>query len=367
MLLISNADVAKVLTVEDAMGLIAETAADYAAGDAICVPRTDVILDRAEEGSHYSYRSTPGASNRHGMVAVRIQSDVLTRQKQGEFETEEKHAGKPGLYFGLIWLFSAETGEPLALIHSGELQHTRAAARNGLSAKYLAREDARVLAMIGSGAMARATARSIAGVRALEEVRVFSPTASHREAFASEMTDLLKVKVRAVSSAEEGVRGADMVSLCTDSVRPVIPREWLAPGMHVTQTSGPEIDFDPQDVFDTVLWFAEDPVPLGHDKPLGKVVQFAPPSSHAATRGRRRGEVSSPKHARVITLAGVVAGKAQTRLSDAEMTFSGSSSGEGGIQGLGFIALAPHVYAEAARLGLGRELPTEWFLQDVRD
>ena len=110
---------------------------------------------------------------------------------------------------------------------------------------HLARKNAKVMAMIGSGGMARTYAEAIKHVRALEVIRVFSPTKKNREAFAAEMTKELDIEIIAVDAPEKALKGADIVSLTTDSLIPVIKAEWLEPGIHINNVpnneAGPDV------------------------------------------------------------------------------------------------------------------------------
>jgi len=111
-------------------------------------------------------------------------------------------------------LLSTRNGEPLAFINDGHLQHMRVGGGAGLGAKYLARPDSRVVGMIGSGGMARTYLEAFTRVRDVQKVRVYSPSKAHREAYAEEMSTEHDIEVEAVDSAEEAVRGVDIVSCC---------------------------------------------------------------------------------------------------------------------------------------------------------
>ena len=98
--------------------------------------------------------------------------------------------------------------------------------------------------MIGSGGMARTYAMAIKEVRPIETMRVFSPTKANRERYAQEMTEQLDIEVVPVDSPEKALKGADMVSLTTDSLVPVIKAEWLEPGMHINNVRNNEAGAD---------------------------------------------------------------------------------------------------------------------------
>jgi len=129
----------------------------------------------------------------------------------------------------IIALFDATTGEPLAVTDGRYITESRTAAVSAVSARHLARPDAAVLAIIGTGVQARSHLKALPLVRDFREVRVWSPNAGHRETFAAQAPR----EVRACSSAEQAVRGADVVVLATGSTTPVIRNDWIGPGTHV--------------------------------------------------------------------------------------------------------------------------------------
>jgi alanine dehydrogenase len=134
----------------------------------------------------------------------------------------------------VIVAFDAETGEPRALLDGTAITALRTGAASALSVRLLAREDASVLALLGSGVQARSHAEAFARVRRLREIRVASRNPERAEALAAELSARLGVDTRAVASYEEAVRGADLVAATTHASEPVVEREWLAPGAHVT-------------------------------------------------------------------------------------------------------------------------------------
>ncbi|NIO08283.1 MAG: ornithine cyclodeaminase family protein, partial [Deltaproteobacteria bacterium] len=128
------------------------------------------------------------------------------------------------------------------IINDGHLQHMRVGGGAGLGVRYMSREDSRVVAMLGSGGMARTYLAAFCNERDIRKVRVYSPTREHRESYASEMREMLNIDVEPVDNAESAVQGADIVSTCTDTMTPVLKGEWLSPGMHVTNLGGYELD-----------------------------------------------------------------------------------------------------------------------------
>ena len=133
----------------------------------------------------------------------------------------------------VIVAFDPETGEPRALLDGTAITAIRTGAGSGLSVRLLARNDASVLALLGSGVQARSHAR--ASTRpALREIRVAARDRGRADALATELAAELGVHARAVFEYEEAVRGADLVAATTHSPEPVVQRDWLKPGAHIT-------------------------------------------------------------------------------------------------------------------------------------
>jgi ornithine cyclodeaminase len=139
----------------------------------------------------------------------------------------------------LIAVFDAATGTPRAVMDGTHITAMRTGASSAVATRALAREGARVLAVLGAGVQARSHLDTVRRVRDFDEVRVASRTHAHAVALAAESG------ATAVGSFEEAVRGADVVCCCTHTDAPVLRRDWLAPGTHVCSVGvgdGPELD-----------------------------------------------------------------------------------------------------------------------------
>ena len=134
-------------------------------------------------------------------------------------------------HHAVILLFKPETGEPLVTMDGRLITEMRTAAVSAVATRLLARPEASVLAMLGSGVQARSHLQAMRLVRTIRDVRVWSPR--NAPAFAKEFG------VRAVATAEEAVRGADLVVVATSSQTPVLSGAWLAPGTHINAVGAP--------------------------------------------------------------------------------------------------------------------------------
>lgn len=132
--------------------------------------------------------------------------------------------------------------ELAAIMADKLIMNLRTAAPTGVATRYMAREDSRVLGVIGAGRHAPWQAAAVCAVRPIEEVRIFSPTAGNRERVARELSTAVHAEVLPVGSARDAVEGADVVVTVTNANAPVIDGEWLADGAHVNVIARGEVD-----------------------------------------------------------------------------------------------------------------------------
>ncbi|HET9577977.1 MAG TPA: hypothetical protein VFP44_09135 [Usitatibacter sp.] len=364
-LLIDNAVVAQVLTPEATRLALEQSYRDLAAGEGVCRPRIDIRIPTRDPARVYQWGTMEGGSTR-GYFAMRLKSDVVYEVEEGGARTQEKYCTRPGRYCGLVLLTRIDDGELVAIIHDGWLQHLRVAADSAIGTAIMAREDSTVLGMLGSGGMARSHVEAILGVRPVKRLRVYSPTQGHRERFAAEMRERHGIEVETFDEPRPVYRGADILAACTDSVGPVIRGEWLEQGMHVVSIGG-RPDDAARARFDRRLRIGTAPAPVGRpelgtaDEYLGYLARPGDAVWQRQRTGRKAPVVTGT--AGDVHFADIAAGRAQGRTSREQITYSE----RGNIQGAQFHAVASVVYEAARDRGLGREIPTEWFLQDIRD
>jgi thiomorpholine-carboxylate dehydrogenase len=158
-------------------------------------------------------------------VMPAVMGDVMGAKLVNVFPGNVHH-GLP-THLALIALFSSRTGELLAILDGRLITEMRTAAASAIATDLLAAKDARVLAILGSGVQARSHWEALRLVRDFHEVRIWSRNPDHAEKFAVEIGAI------ALPSAEEAVRGADVVVTVTNSATPVLCGEWLKEGAHV--------------------------------------------------------------------------------------------------------------------------------------
>ncbi len=141
-----------------------------------------------------------------------------------------------------ILLFDGESGRLLALVSGGELNIWRTGAPAGVACRTLARANAKLVGLLGSGRQARGQLLAIRrALPSLDRVRVFSPTGEHRARFARQMSSWLQIEVEPVESARAAVEGADIIDVATSSRNPVLEPEWISPGALVISIASGQI------------------------------------------------------------------------------------------------------------------------------
>jgi len=347
-LVLSNDDIARLLTMEDCMAALEPMYRDYVDSRALLSPRVDNIIPNAHEGGYYAFKHMGGGWPAQGIQALRINSDVITHPVVAGMPRRVKQPMADGRWVGLVLLFNTDTGKLLAMFPDGVMQRMRVGAASGLALKHLAREDASTLALIGTGWQAGAQLMAARAVRDFREVRVYSPRRESREAFVSQYG-----KVRAVESAEACVEGADVILAATSSMVRVIEPKWLKPGMHVGCIKSQEIDGDVLDRCDRVFV---------HNRQQAKQTNNVMPGTPNVDEAREQGWWKDPaRRGRYPDLGELLAERAPGRERAVEITCFANNVG----LGLQFAAAGAFVLRKAREQGVGKELPDDWFTEDV--
>jgi ornithine cyclodeaminase len=152
-------------------------------------------------------------------------------------------------HLGLVLLFEAEHGRPVAIMDAAEITAIRTAAASGLATRLLARVDAGDLAILGAGEQARSHLEAMRAVRSIRRVRVWSRTTASAHAFAAEAAERFGQVVEVHATAREAVDGADLICTVTAAPEPILQGAWIAPGCHLnvagaSRPTAAEIDTD---------------------------------------------------------------------------------------------------------------------------
>jgi alanine dehydrogenase len=245
----------------------------------------------------------------------------------------------PKIGYNALILLSLKEKAPVAMIDLNWASTTRTGAATGVATRYMARKDAKNLAVIGTGRQSPDQIRAIALVRKLDRITVFSRDAAKRDAFAKKIQDELGVATVGAASAEACVEGADIVVAATNSTVPVLKGAWLKPGMHVNGigANGLErIELDDECV-------------LRADQIVTDQVEQAKIEAAALVRLASVGKLDWNK---VVELGEIVEGTVPTRTSPDQITLFHSL-------GIAFedVAFGAMIYERAKKAGLGKDMP----------
>jgi alanine dehydrogenase len=313
---ISDGEVRAVLTMPQAVEAVEEISRKQATGEVVVHPRRRFEL--------------PGGGFFHYMAAA----DFATG-----FVAMKQYTYVRGKLRFLVPLYEMASGDLLAMIEADYMGQLRTGAASGVATKYLARKDARVAAVIGTGGQAKTQLEAIALVRKLESARAYGRDAAKREKFCAEMSARLGIPVRPCTSAAEAVRGADIISTATTASQPVVSGADLSPGVHINAIGANhahkrELDDEAVASADIIV---VDSVEQSRQEAGDLIIAFH--GDEICWTGVKK-------------LSEIVAGKATGRTSDTEVTLFKSN----GIASWD-LAVAMKVYAAAREKKLGRQLP----------
>jgi ornithine cyclodeaminase/alanine dehydrogenase-like protein (mu-crystallin family) len=203
---INEAEVRSMLTMAMALEAVEESLRKQARGEVIVQPRRRFELPKG----FYHYMAAAG-----GFVA------------------EKQYTYVAGKIRFLVLLYEMATGDLVAQIEADYMGQMRTGAASGVATKFMARRDARIAAIIGTGGQARTQLEAIAAVRKLKLARAYGRDVTRRDKFCSEMAERLRIPVYAAGSAAQAIEGADIVCTATTASRPVVTGSDIAAGMHI--------------------------------------------------------------------------------------------------------------------------------------
>ena len=231
MLVISRDEVRQLLDLDELIDELAGAMADLSAGKASVPPRVAAMVAETDG----MLAAMPGYIPSARALMCKLVA-LFPRNAGISVPTHQ----------AVIAVFDPDTGSPVALLDGTEITALRTGACSALSARLLAREDASVLAVLGTGVQARSHARAIPRVRSIREIRVAGRDLVKADALARELASETGLDAHAAASYEEALLDADIVCATTHALEPVVQREWLSPGTHITSVgynpAGRELD-----------------------------------------------------------------------------------------------------------------------------
>jgi ornithine cyclodeaminase/alanine dehydrogenase-like protein (mu-crystallin family) len=359
-LILNNRDIEALISPSEFVTSLDVAYGGFAEGEGVCAPRIDIQSGQGTDGKNYQLGLAVGMSGKY--AALRIKSDVVFSEIVEGRPRKKKYCVEPGIYMGLVMLLDRSNGALVAIMHDGLLQRMRVGADSALGARYMAREDASSLGILGSGGMARTHVAAISTVRKVSQVKIFSPTKENREVFAREVSAAHGIEAIAVDDPVDIFVGTDIVSSCASAIGPVIFGENLRPGQHVTCIGG-TLDATASARIDVALRFGLAPAPA--EAPTFQVedecLTFAESGAKSAHGGTRR--YAAVPDERRVSFAELLADPTRGRTRADQITFSE----RGNIHGVQFSAVAGLLYEKARDAGAGQELPADLFLQTIRN
>ena len=360
MLLINNQTVEKLLDMKGCMEALETGYRDLVNERANYRGRYDFFVPNDDPKLMYRWGTMEGASRSFETFAIRMKSDML---EWPDGKTVEKYCVQPGTFCGFVMVFSTKNGEPLAIINDGIIQHMRVGACAGLGVKYLSREDAKTVGIFGSGGMARTYLMAFNEVRQISKVKVYSPTKKNCETYAKEMSQKLGMEIIPVDEPDEVLRSSDIVATCTDSIQVLVSNpDLIESGMHLTCVKANEWSPEIVQGSDVIVRMGRPTLNLdvGQLRIGGEAAVVAGNAEEIKRIANPKVDIFSRDYP---VLTEVISGKLKGRTDKSQVTFFANS----GTQGLQFASTAGWVVREAKKRGLGQEIPTDWFLQDIRD
>jgi ornithine cyclodeaminase/alanine dehydrogenase-like protein (mu-crystallin family) len=359
-LVLSTEDAAQVLDIGAVITCLEETYADLGAGSAIYRGRTDLFHPTsaaigADIPAAHQFKTLDGAIPRHQVASIRVTSDVVAFPLvDGARRRIKIPAAENKSWVGLVFLFSSATGELVSILQDGILQKFAVGAINAIGAKYLARQNAKTIGLIGAGNQAGPQIAALAQVRAIDSVRVFSPKRDETEAFCARLGNELGIACFVAATAEEAVRGCDIAVTATNSRAPFFKAEWLEKGMHLSCMQRDE---------PTDECFSKADISVFHTR----MKEHEYVSTDFAEMERRHDFIMRDHPESQIDwnafpdLGELVSGRAARRTRDDEITLFLNSTGVG----TQFTAVGHLVYERAKAAGLGTQIPTALFNQPM--
>jgi alanine dehydrogenase len=337
-LLLKNQEIIPLLTMKESLEILDGAYKRYIEGKILNVPYTRFGVPTSTEGRRWHMYELRAAVPELGVSGLRLSSGINDFSTGSPRRVEMPDA----MRVDQIQLFDIETAEPLAILAGEHIQLLRVGANSALGVKYLAREGSETLGVIGTGRQAETQLEAIALVRPLKRALVYSRSAENREHFVEHVRSQYDFPVEAVESVETLVQRSDIVTAATSATSPTFDGSLIRPGTHVNTLNAWQVDETTvrrSSLFTTTK---------------SRVYEYL---FHGERRDYKATSPYFKEWDRVQELERAMIGEAVGRRSADEITlFYGDGAG------LQFVTLGHHVLTKARKRGIGRELPTDWFL-----
>jgi ornithine cyclodeaminase/alanine dehydrogenase-like protein (mu-crystallin family) len=343
-IVITDDDAIRLLSMPEAIEAMRIAFRDLADGKAINPPRLRYSTDTADPQRRYFANIHAGAVQSYQTACVRAGSHfMLMDEKSGQRRTLDN---PDPVNWSVIILYDLANGEPLAFMHETHLSGFRVGATTGLAVSECARPDAEILGLFGTGNQAVPNCRAICTVRPIKQVKVFSPSAEHRQAFKQRMA-ADKVEVIPVDDPREVVRGVHIVCCATNAITPVLQGAWLEPGQMVVTIANSDVIETRSEVDEETFARARDIIVNDWE---GVVANRQIELLHPIEKG-------VVKRKQVHELGDIVAGKVTVRQTPGEILYYKNNTG----LAIQFAACGAILFKKLIAEGTNRTIPRDWF------
>jgi alanine dehydrogenase len=379
---LNNKDQEDCITPKDAMEALEQGIRQFARGDGIRRPRIDNFLPTVNPKEYFCFSSMEGGIRDPGYYALRIKPEIYGWEEYAGKRRETTYSYQPGLYAGLVFLYSTKNSEFLAMMNDGYVQHLRVASTAALGIKYLSRPESKVMGVYGTGGMAHFFPLTAKVARPIERLQVYSLNRARLEKYCEEMRPKIDCEIVPVSEPEAVCKNADIVVACTNSMEPVLNADWLEPGTHLSNVTHWELGADTcARIGSAGLLVRRSPVSVKDyvDDDFGirlNVMAYigGTPEERAKVPVGKRSDNRYP-NARYVdccdwdTDAPYWSERRKDEITILANCSYGTLEGEvgnsAGIQGIQFASIGGRIYERARDMKLGIDFPREMFLQDM--
>jgi len=364
-LVLTNEEIKTLVPISAYVDAIEAAYREFGLGRAVIQPRTDLYSESPAENRYCVFKSMAGLLVKDHVVALRINSDVISwTRRDGKLRKEKIAAAEDGRWVGLVFIFDTLSGELRAIVPDGEMQRRRVGATTAVAIRHLARRGARIVGVYGSGFQAEGAVRAIASTLPGYTIRLWSPRRERRYAFVQHCRGH-GISIEPVETAQQAASGADIVITATNALDRVIEPDWIRPGTLVACVKAQELGREILTGADRIILHTRDLDPINYVAGYGpepfRDTDFVDLLFSEKRGGGDVRDLLKTLATSAPDLADVLCGRIVARAEAGERVVFLNPVGTG----LQFAAVAKLILSAAERQGVGKQLPTSWFTEDM--